>query len=209
MDMSIATYQPATLRPELGSLLAVVAMMMDDQRAVVLHVTSVQHGEGTTTVARELAAAAARAAWCRVALLDGCSPEPGFPAPAPLLDAFERAELPVLRRGHINSAEVAIGCLSGPSRTAPRVENVRKLYGWLRSEYTLTVVDCPPVLEARDTAVLASVADGTLLVVEAERTKLSDIRRARDILDQVGAITMGAVLNKRQRQIPKLLQRML
>ncbi len=209
MDVSIAPYRAATDRPELGSLLAIVSMMIDDQRAVVLHVTSAQHGEGATTVARELAAAAARAPWCRVALIDGCPPDPGLPMPTPLLEAVERTEEPVLRRGRINAADVALGSLAGASRAAPRVENVRKLYGWLRSEYTLTIVDCPPVLEARDTAVFASVADGTLLVVQAERTKLSDVRRAREVLDQVGAITMGAVLNKRQRQIPKLLQRML
>ena len=209
MDVNIVACPAQAVRPELGSLWAVVSMMIDDQRAVVLHVTSALHGEGTTTVARELAAAAARANWCRVALIDGGPPEAGLPTPTPLLDAFERAEPPVLRRGRLNTADVALGCLAGASRAAPQVENVRKLYGWLRSEYTLSIIDCPPVLEARDTAVLASVADGTLLVVQAERTKLSDIRRAREILDQVGAITMGAVLNKRQRQIPKLLQRML
>ncbi len=209
MDVSIASYQAETVRPELGSLLGAVSMMIDDQRAVVLHVTAAQHGEGTTTVARELAAAAARAPWCRVALIDGCPAEPGLPAPTALLDAFERSEEPVLRRGRLNSADVALGTLSGARRTAPRVETMRKLYGWLRSEYTLIIVDCSPVLVARDTAVLASVADGTLLVVEAERTKLSEIRRARDVLDQVGAITMGAVLNKRQRRVPRMLQRLL
>ncbi len=209
MDITVASSSAGTLRPQLGSLLGVVSMMIDDQRSVVLHVTSAQHGEGTTTVARELAAAAGHASWCRVALIDGCPADPDFPAPAPLLDAFERSDEPVLRRGQLNAAPVAIGTLAGPRRAAPRVEDVRKLYGWLRSEYTLTIVDCPPVLVARDAAVLASVADGTLLVVEAERTKLSEIHRARDILDQVGAVTLGAVLNKRQRRIPRMLQRLL
>ena len=208
MDVNIATFQPEMVRPELGTLLTAVSMMIDDQRAIVLHVTSAQHGEGTTTIARELAAAAAHASWCRVALLEGGPPEPGMPSPTPLLDAFERAEEPVLRRGRLNAADVALGSLVGARRAAPRVESVRKLYGWLRSEYTLTIVDCPPVLVARDGAVLASVADGTVLVIQAERTKLSEIQRARDILDQVGALTIGAVLNKRRR-VPGLLQRWL
>ena len=209
MDANLVSYQPAMARPEMGSLLAVVSMMIDDQRSIVLHVTSSQHGEGTTTVARQLAGAVAASGWCRVALLNAGPQEPDMPILPAVLDGFEREETPMLRRGRMDGVEIAFGSLTSPRQSQPRVESVRKLYGWMRSEYALTVIDCPPVLAARDAAVLASLADGTLLVVEAERTRLSEIKRTRDILEQVGAATVGVALNKRRRRIPRLLERLL
>jgi Mrp family chromosome partitioning ATPase len=184
-------------------------MMIDDQRAIVLHLTATRHGEGTTTIARELAAAVAAANWGRVALLDAEPLSQNAASGPALLDAFERGQEPSLRPGWINGAPVGLGRLGAPGRPAPRVQTVRGLFAWLRSEYTLTVVDCPPVLAARDIAVLASVADGTLLVIEAEQTSAADIGRARDILDQFGASMLGAVLNKRRTRVPRFMERLL
>ena len=90
-----------------------------------------------------------------------------------------------------------------------RVESVRGLYGFLRSNFNLVVVDCPPVLTGHHAASLASVADGTLLVVEAERTRAADVNRTRETLEQLGATILGVVLNKRRQRIPKFLGRLI
>ncbi len=195
-------------RPELGALLATVAMLVDDQRSIVLHVTASRHGEGTTTVARELAAATARAAWCRVALVDAAA-MPAELALPPLLGPFARGQEPALRPGRIGGADVALARLTGPGDAAPRLESLRGLFAWMRSQFTVVVVDSPPVLPCREGAITAAVADGTLLVVEAERTRRADIARAREVLDQLGATMLGVVLNKRRHRVPGFVERML
>jgi Mrp family chromosome partitioning ATPase len=65
------------------------------------------------------------------------------------------------------------------------------------------------VINGQQAAALASVADGVVLVVEAERTHVVDIIRARETLEQLGASIIGLVLNKRRRRIPKFISRFL
>ena len=201
------SYRVAPPRPELGALLARVAVMAGDQRAVVLQVVATSHGEGTTTVARELAAALARQVWCRVALVDA-SALPTDPA-LPSLAAFARGEDPVLRPARIGGQDVAVARLAGPGDGTPRLESLRALFAWMRSQYTVTVVDCAPILPCREAAVLGAVADGTLLVVEAERARRGELAKAREALEQLGATMLGTVLNKRRARVPRLIERFL
>ena len=208
MDALPVSIRVAAPRPELGALLAMVAMMVDDQRSVVLQVTAARHGEGTTTIARELVAALAQHHWCRVALVDAATSPVDFTLPS-LLGAFERGQEPLLRLGIVGGSEVGLGRLTGPGECAPRLESIRGLFAWMRSRYTVVVVDCPPVLPCRETAVAGAVADGTLLVVEAERTRRADIAQARTVLEQLGATMLGVVLNKRKRRLPRFLDRLL
>lgn len=205
MDALPPAYRLDHPRPDLGSLLALIAVMVDERRSAVLHVTAARHGEGTTTVAREMAAAAATAPWCRVALIDA-GRDSAAPVLLPsLLGTLERARTPVLRQGRIGGAPVALAQLSSPGEPAPSMDAVRDAFAWLQTQYALVVVDSPPVLPSRQSAVLASVADGTLLVVEAERTRLADMRQAREILQQLGTPVLGVVLNRRRRRVPRFL----
>ena len=208
MDALPLSFQVDAPRPELGALLATVAMLLDEQRAIVLQVTAARHGEGTTTVARELAAAAARPAWRRVALVDAAPALADFTLPS-LLGAFERGQDPVLRPCRLGGAAVSVGRLTGPGEGAARLESLRALFAWMRGQFTLVVVDCPPVLACRETAIAGAVADGTLLVVEAERTRRTEVARAREVLEQLGATMLGVVLNKRRQRVPRFVERML
>ena len=211
MNVQVVPTHPQAPRPELEPLLAVLFMMMDEMRSAVIHVTAANHGEGTTTMAREIAAAAAASGWCKVALVDAGPPKVAPTAPAAprptLVDYFERGEDPVLVLGRVGGASVSLGRLSRGGRNAARLDSVRGLYGFLRSNYTLIVVDCPPVIDGQQAATLASVADGTVLVVEAERTRIADVARTRETLEQLGASILGIVLNKRRRRIPRLISR--
>jgi Mrp family chromosome partitioning ATPase len=181
-------------------------------RSIVIHVTSAHHGEGATTISREIAMAAAATGWCKVALVDAGFTQPPAQAAVSrpgLVDYFERGEEPILRLSRIGSLPVATGSLSSNGRPVTRVESARGLYASLRSNFNLVVVDCPPVINGQQAAALASVADGVVLVVEAERTHVVDIIRARETLEQLGASIIGLVLNKRRRRIPKFISRFL
>jgi hypothetical protein len=225
--MSLPHVEPDALRDEMSSLFSVLTQLIDEQGSIVLHVTAARQGEGTTTVTRGLAAVAACSKWCNVALIDGHRPlgagirSAGILAgmsagPGELPDIPSRGLLETLhengdqklRRLHIGDAELAVGSLSAGGCGVQNVESVRELYTRLRSRYTLVLVDCPPVMVSRETAVLASIADGTILVLEAERTRVAEVKRARERLEQLGATILGVVFNKHRRRTPSFIERL-
>ncbi len=214
MNATTFPHRPDVVRPELAPLLSMLFLMIDELRSIVVHVTSANPREGATTVARDIAAAAAAAGWCQVALVDAHRAEPrplgaGVAARPGLIEYFDRGEMPILNISRLGSVPVATGKLSTASQPVSRPESVRGLYTTLRSQYALVVVDCPPVLAGQQTLVLAPAADGTILVIEAEHTPVAQVERAKEILGQLGSPVLGAVLNKRRARIPNMIGRLL
>jgi capsular exopolysaccharide synthesis family protein len=64
----------------------------------------------------------------------------------------------------------------------------------LRDFYDVIVIDTPPLLRVTDAALLASQADGALLVVRIGKTTREDIKLAKRALTAVGARVLGTVL---------------
>jgi hypothetical protein len=79
----------------------------------------------------------------------------------------------------------------------------------LRSTFSHTLLDCPPINESHEAPLLASHVDGVVLVVEADQTKRDQILRARQAIEMAGGTLMGMVLNKRRHLVPGWLYRML
>ena len=77
---------------------------------------------------------------------------------------------------------------------------VRDIFGQLREQFDLVLIDSPPVLPVTDAAILSQYADATLLLAAAGQTRRGDLHRAAEKLDQVGATILGIVLNKVTRQ---------
>lgn len=73
---------------------------------------------------------------------------------------------------------------------------MRELMSRLRSDFTYVVVDTPPVNAVTDALILAAFANGTVLVIEQGHTTFPALGRAKQMLDRVGAHTIGAVMNK-------------
>lgn len=192
----------ATGFPELAPLLSVLFLLIDETRSIVVNVTSAHAGAGTSTVARRVAEAAASTGWCRVALLDA-KPQPGESGPG-LIDAIERGHSPVLSPQRIGTLEIDAGRLSTAGQPCSRIESVRKLYGTLRDRYSLVIVDCPAVFAGQQTLMLAAAADETVLVLEADRTALADVGRARTALERRGAGVLGMVMNKSRARMPAM-----
>lgn len=66
----------------------------------------------------------------------------------------------------------------------------------LGDSFDVVVIDTPPVNAVTDPAVLATFADGVILVIESGRTSYAAVAHAKKMLDQVGANVLGAVVNK-------------
>ena len=66
----------------------------------------------------------------------------------------------------------------------------------LRSDFTYVILDTPPVNAVTDASILAAAANGTILVVEQGSTTFPALAHAKQLLDRVGAHTIGVVMNK-------------
>ena len=73
---------------------------------------------------------------------------------------------------------------------------MKELIAQLKSQFTYVILDTPPVNAVTDAAILAATADGTILVVEQGRTAFPALQHAKQLLDRVGAHTIGVVMNK-------------
>ncbi|OGD78514.1 MAG: hypothetical protein A2Y64_05605 [Candidatus Coatesbacteria bacterium RBG_13_66_14] len=65
-----------------------------------------------------------------------------------------------------------------------------------RQEYDKVILDTSPVLAVTDPAVLGSLVDGTILVIEAEVSEAEAVKEAVNLLKNARAQILGFVLNK-------------
>ncbi len=75
-------------------------------------------------------------------------------------------------------------------------QKMRHLIQRLKAEADILLFDTPPLLPVTDAAVLARETDGVLLVAEARRTRRAAIKQTTERLRQIGANTLGIVLNR-------------
>ena len=165
-------------------------------------VTSSVPNEGKSTTAINIALALAEAEH-NVLLVDGDMRRPsldkylevvgsvGFSSVlsggAPLEEVVQDTKFPrlsVLAAGAIppNPSEL-LGSLAA-----------QKLLSDLRTKYDYVIVDSPPLLAVTDGAILATVSDGTIVLVRAGETKREQLTHATGILKDVGATILGSVL---------------
>ena len=74
-------------------------------------------------------------------------------------------------------------------------EQIRRLMTVLQNTFTHIVIDSPPVASFTDGVLLSSLSDGVLLVVHGGSASRHIVRRARQLLTDVGAKIFGVVLN--------------
>jgi len=65
----------------------------------------------------------------------------------------------------------------------------------LKQNFDYIILDTPPVQAVTDSQILATKADGAILVVRAERTKKDSVQSAINLLKKVNADVIGTVLN--------------
>ena len=74
-------------------------------------------------------------------------------------------------------------------------DQIRGLMKVLESTFTHVVIDSPPIASFTDGVLLSSQVDGVLLVVHGGAASRHIVRRARQLLTDVGAKIFGVVLN--------------
>lgn len=75
-------------------------------------------------------------------------------------------------------------------------ERMKNLMQELKNDYDYVLVDTPPVVVVTDAALLASICDGTILVIGSGQAVIDGAVRAKELLQSVKANMLGVVLNK-------------
>jgi Mrp family chromosome partitioning ATPase/capsular polysaccharide biosynthesis protein len=88
--------------------------------------------------------------------------------------------------------------LAGPTNPGELLASpvMAQLLDILRHSAEVIILDTPPILPVADTAILASLSLGVVLVAEADRTRAREVSLAREALDRAHARVLGFVLNK-------------
>ena len=180
-----------------------------DVRTIV--VTSAVSGEGKSTVALNLATAAAMAG-SRVLLVDADLRRPVL---ADRLDVRSRyglsevlaeiagpsdaiVDLPITGpgRGAGTSISVLSAGLQPPSPiTLFERPQTKELLAELRAEYDLVIIDSPPATVVADAKVLVELVDGVVLVSRLGRVPREAVVRLREALSDTPTPVLGWVVN--------------
>ena len=71
-----------------------------------------------------------------------------------------------------------------------------KMMNILRGHYDYVIVDCPPIGEVIDAAIVARACDGAILVTASGHDSSRFLRDAREQMEKSGSKVLGVVLNK-------------
>ena len=76
------------------------------------------------------------------------------------------------------------------------VSKLRELVGEFKQRYDKILFDSPPIIGVSDASVLASIADGVVLLIQHRRNPESMVQRARQIIEGLKVPIVGVVLNQ-------------
>lgn len=179
---------------------------------------SANHGEGTSTVVRGVAALLAREGQQRIVLVDANLRTPsqheafGVERSDGLTEVITRGlELGrAVRNGVGNQPPVMT---AGRPTTHPTgilgAPGLKTMVEQLRARYDWVLLDGPPATVYSDAGIVAPLVDAVVLVIQAERTRWQVAEMAKDVLENSGGLVIGAVLSRRRFHIPDAVYQLL
>jgi capsular exopolysaccharide synthesis family protein len=187
-------------------MLKILQWLQSDEKTVkpagkILAITSAAGGEGKSVTALNLSLALASSIRGRVLLIDADLWRPRVSQYLGLNSARGFTDLLTEPDGDIDCCVTKVSNLDvipgGTGRSDPvgllGSAQAREVIQQLQEKYRLIVLDSPPIVPAADSHLLASLANGVLLVLRARRTKRELFRRA---IESLGASNiLGVVLN--------------
>jgi capsular exopolysaccharide synthesis family protein len=100
---------------------------------------------------------------------------------------------------------ITCGSRTAESHTLLTSDRLHSRLTELRAEFDYVLLDGPPVNLYADATLLGKLAEGAVLVLQANSTRREAARKAKESLDSAKVRLLGAVLNKRTFPIPEAL----
>jgi succinoglycan biosynthesis transport protein ExoP len=183
---------------------ASVELSSENGAPKTIAITSSRAGEGKSTTALAMARDAA-AAGRKVLLIDADMRRPSVHKmlglqKIPGLSNMLTQQMPATAVIHATETENLFAMPAGPKPPSPAEllggAGFRALLTYLKGEYDQIIIDSPPVLGLADAPRLASIVDGTMMVMEANKSHRGAITAAMRRLQAARANIIGAVLVK-------------
>ena len=73
-------------------------------------------------------------------------------------------------------------------------KRMKDLLEVLKKRYDIVLIDAPPVGLVTDAAILSAIVDGIILVVASGKTDIDGAKRAKKLLENVGARILGVTM---------------
>jgi len=89
------------------------------------------------------------------------------------------------------------------------MNSIEKLIVSFKPLYDIIILDGVNIMNNTLGLTLAKSVDGTILVIEAENTRVPVALKVKELIEESGGKVVGAILNKRRFYIPKFLYRWL
>jgi len=103
------------------------------------------------------------------------------------------------KKGQRNKKRRALVRGQGLARYRDRVGHLNRL----REQYRFVLLDCHSLAERTDVLGLAPVVDGTITIVECNRTRISQVQELERNIEKYGGSIVGSVLNKTSSTLPR------
>jgi Mrp family chromosome partitioning ATPase len=197
-------------RQELGRLRGAVVLANQLQGVQVILMCGARTDDGATSVAVHLALTLAEMDRTPVALADVSQSQP-------TVEQLLNGALPGRYLKEVLPHGSSVGVLQTRVRNLYLVATARRgrsssallqpmdLLRRLRERFKYVIVNAPPVVIHPDTALLATKADGVMLMAQADKSRLDELEAAKAEFDRAGANILGVVLSQCKEYLPKLL----
>jgi capsular exopolysaccharide synthesis family protein len=181
-------------------------------------ITSCTPGAGVSTVAFNVAVAAAHSDWGPVLFVDAdITKQPNrhlIPEPPALgfADALADTIDPMDCIASTSVENLSIVAGGGKAKYDDLVFDPFKaadLLNEFKNNFKFVVVDIPATTELNGSTYLAGKLDGVVLVIESESSDSRDALRTKHQLMDANANLLGVVLNKRRKHVPSWLESLL
>jgi capsular exopolysaccharide synthesis family protein len=173
-----------------------------DKEYKVIMVTSSEPGEGKSTIAGNLALSFAQDGK-RVLLIDCDLRKPSLHKKFKISNLVGLSDVLIgkedlktaLHRYNENLVVLTSGKIPPNPSEMLSSKTMSMLLEELKGVFDCVILDTPPVQAVTDSQILSTKADGTILVIRAERTKRDSVQNALGLLKKVNANIIGTVLN--------------
>lgn len=183
-------------------------------RSVII--TSASNGEGKSVAAANLAIVASQHSGRPTLLVDCNFRKPSIGG---LMGVSSEKGLGELLSGATDISGVTAACdiknlfiipaghIQGNPNELLSSQKMKDVLFELKGKYDRIILDTPALIPYSDARILSHIADGTVLVIRAGRTRREVVARAESVLKSVGANILGYVLTGIEYHIPEYIHR--